>query len=407
MDFLATPLRRRILFTALYLSEGAPIGFLWLALPTWLRAAGTPIEQIAWLGSILVVPWTFKFVWAPTVDVLRSSRWTLKHWVLGAQIVMGLALCPLLWFDLHDQLSLVTPFLIVHAFAAATQDVAIDALCISVTAQSERGRLNGWMQSGMLAGRAAMGGGALIMSSHIGDTAVVVLLIAVTTFSGALLLMSRLPEGSADLSMAPSLRRRVAATWAKLGTALRQRNTQLGLLFALVAPAAFKSFEVVVGPFLIDREYSESEIGQFTAVVMIGAMVAGSVIGGVLADYFRRRAFVSASLYFVIAMITLLALLDLAFAEKRGPHLSVAIGLIAFGIGLFTVAAYAMYMDFTIPEVAATQFSAFMGATNGCEAWSTLFIGMLIAAGGYPFGMVVLCGVSALALPLLAFTESV
>ncbi|MEX0937169.1 MAG: hypothetical protein WDZ59_04860 [Pirellulales bacterium] len=67
MDFLATPLRRRILFTPLYVSVGAPIGFLWLAIRTWLRAAGRPIDQIAWLSAILVIPWTFRFLWAPLV----------------------------------------------------------------------------------------------------------------------------------------------------------------------------------------------------------------------------------------------------------------------------------------------------------------------------------------------------
>ena len=75
MNFLATPVGRRILFAACYLSEGAPIGFLWLALPTRLRVSGVPIEQITWLTAVLVLPWTFKFVWAPLVDILRLVAW--------------------------------------------------------------------------------------------------------------------------------------------------------------------------------------------------------------------------------------------------------------------------------------------------------------------------------------------
>ena len=74
MDFLATPFRRRLLFAALYLSEGAPIGFLWLALPTRLKVADVSIQQITALTAVLVIPWTFKFAWAPLVDVLRSRR---------------------------------------------------------------------------------------------------------------------------------------------------------------------------------------------------------------------------------------------------------------------------------------------------------------------------------------------
>jgi len=181
MDFLATPVRRRLLFAALYLSEGAPIGFLWLALPTRLKVADVPIQQITALTAVLVIPWTFKFAWAPLVDVLRSRSWTLKHWVLSAQLVMGITLMPLIWVDPVSSMKWLSLLLIIHATAAATQDVAIDALCISATDATERGTLNGWMQAGMLAGRAAMGGGALVLSSLIGDAAVVLVLVSITT----------------------------------------------------------------------------------------------------------------------------------------------------------------------------------------------------------------------------------
>ena len=88
MNFFDTPTRRKILFASLYLSEGAPIGFIWLALPTRLRAHDVPVEQITWLAAVLVLPWTFKFTWAPLVDLLRSRHWTLRHWIVAAQTVM-------------------------------------------------------------------------------------------------------------------------------------------------------------------------------------------------------------------------------------------------------------------------------------------------------------------------------
>ncbi len=157
---MATPLRRKFLFACLYFSEGAPIGFIWLALPTRMRAAGIAIDQITWLTALVVIPWTFKFVWAPLVDILRTSRWTLRHWIMSAQLVMGCTLLPLAWLDLRADFEAVVGLLLLHAVAAATQDVAIDALCISVTRPDERGQYNGWMQTGMLLGRASLGGGA-------------------------------------------------------------------------------------------------------------------------------------------------------------------------------------------------------------------------------------------------------
>ena len=372
MDFLSTPLRRRILFTALYLSEGAPIGFLWLALPTRLKSAMVPIEQITALTAALVIPWTFKFAWAPLIDVLQSGRWTLKHWILLAQFLMGATLMPLIWIDPISSMKLIGLLLLLHAFAAATQDVAIDALCISVTDATERGRLNGWMQTGMLAGRAAMGGGALLLGSRIGDSAVVAMLVAITTFSGCLLLGAKLPQRSSEMTAQSPSTGTIAGS-ARLMVrdlfgAIRGRRFWVGIAFALTGPAAFKAFEVVIGPFLIDRGLTKEDVGSFTAVVMIGAMVAGSLIGGRLADRFSRKGFVASSLGFIIATLIILAITDTMTSQSGGIHLLFLIAVTAFGIGLFTVAAYAMFMDLTEPRIAATQFSAFMGATNGCEA---------------------------------------
>ena len=155
---LATPMRRRVLFAALYLSEGAPIGFIWWYLPTRFRAAHIPIEQITALSAALVLPWTLKFLWAPLIDAWRARGGTARSWIMAAQIVMGLALLPIAGLDLRSDLSLVFPLLLIHAIAAATQDVAIDTLAIAVTGAHERGAINGWMQAGMLVGRSVFGG---------------------------------------------------------------------------------------------------------------------------------------------------------------------------------------------------------------------------------------------------------
>ncbi len=383
------------MFASLYLSEGAPIGFIWLALPTWLRAADVPLTEITSLAAVLVLPWTLKFVWAPAIDVLRGRRWTHKHWILTAQVVMGLALVPLLWLDLSADFGWIVGLLLVHAFAAATQDVAIDALCISVTDPLERGALNGWMQAGMLLGRAAMGGGALILAEHVGYTGVVVALLALTTGSAMLLLGSRPnPSGRPAPAAGAALR--------AVRRALVDRSTWIGLGFALLGGAAFKGLEVVVGPFLIDRKYTETEIGWFTAVPMIGLMIVGALVGGRLADRMPRRRFVALALLAVAASAVGLAVSDAIAGGVAGAHLFVFLGTTAFGIGLFTAASYALFMDLTRPAIAATQFSAFMGATNGCESWSSEVLGRIASACGYPIGFGAMAVASLLALPLLA-----
>jgi MFS transporter, PAT family, beta-lactamase induction signal transducer AmpG len=157
--------RRKILFSLLYLGEGAPIGFIWWTLPTLWKDAGMGVPEITAFTSVVIFPWIFKFIWSPLIDVFRNEKWNFKAWILGAQSMMILSLLPLLFMDFSP---VIFPFLFIHAIAASTQDAAIDAYAISVTPKEELGSVNGWMQFGMLAGRAGIGGLGIVFANKFG-----------------------------------------------------------------------------------------------------------------------------------------------------------------------------------------------------------------------------------------------
>ena len=96
MNLLRDPLGRRVLFGALYFAEGAPIGFVWWTLPVILRRAGWTKAAIGGLVGALVLPWAFKFVWAPLVDALRGPRFGFRAWIAVSQVAMAGTLLPLL-----------------------------------------------------------------------------------------------------------------------------------------------------------------------------------------------------------------------------------------------------------------------------------------------------------------------
>ncbi len=399
VNLLATPGRRNLLFGLLYLSEGAPIGFIWLGLPTRLRALDVPVDRITWLMAILILPWTLKFLWAPLVDLLRGRHWGFKHWILASQTIMALALVPLIWLDLQTQFTMVAAWLILHAIAAATQDISIDALCIHESQPDERGALNGWMQCGVLAGRAVMGGGSLVMEHWLGFEAVVCILIGLILVSAVALVQSREREWDSleRTGSESAFSFRLRAMYRELLVAIRSGGIWIGLLFALTAPAAFKSLEAILGPFLIDRGYDEYQVGQFTATLVIAGMIAGSLFAGQVASRFSPLRFVAIALAANIASILALAASDWSTGGRQGMHLLVILTLVAFTIGWFTVSLYNWLMNLTSRHLAATQFTAFMAASNACEAWSTSLLGRLQVAYGYPIAIASLCGLSAVA----------
>lgn len=361
-------MRRYFLFGLLYFSEGAPIGFLWWALPTILRVQGLAVERITALTALLVLPWTLKFLAAPLVDLGRG--WGLKTWVAAAQLGMGLCLLPLTQVSPVNHLDWWTACLLAHAVCAAMQDVAIDALAIASVPPAERGQINSAMQIGMLAGRGLFGGVSIWLAKVAGLPAVVLALTLAIWLS--LLVLWREAEE-------PAARRR--PLWPALQAAARRATTWLGLGFALTAEAAFKATGGLAGPMLIDHKLSEEATAAFFSLGVVGAMMLGSLIGGRLADQRSRYRAVGAGLVLTVTMVFGLGLLERGGAQ--GPVLMAALVGVYLSIGVFTVSAYALLMDLTEPALGATQFSAFMAATNACEAWSVALAGRLAGQHGY------------------------
>ena len=364
------------LFACLYFSEGAPIGFIWWALPTLLRTEGVALERITTLTALLVLPWTAKFLWAPAIDALRSARWGFRHWAMTAQLAMGACLLPLLWFDPVEHLNLWIALLVLHAFFAATQDVAIDALAVSSARPDQRGWLNGAMQGGMLLGRSLFGGGAIWLASHFGWHAVLVALLVAIWISG--LLLWRTQGEPPPAAKSGTVR---AQFWNSLRRALSSRTTWLGLGFAVLAGAGFEAFGALAGPFLVDSGVSTNATSFFFGVPVVGAMLIGGLIGGRVADGWGRQRAVVAGM--IVLTVTLFGVAAGHHAGLTGSALMILMTMVYGGVGFFTASSYALFMDLTDPRLGATQFSAFMAATNGCEAWAAWLGGRIAGGVGY------------------------
>jgi MFS family permease len=399
LDLLATARRRQWLFALLYLSEGAPIGYLWWAIPTRLRAAGVPVEDVAAFGAALTIPWGLKFLWAPFVDAGRSRRFGLRPWIVGPQLLMAATLLPLAFTeDLAASYRTLYPVLLAHAFFAATQDVAIDAMAVRRIPLRERGRATAWMQAGMLGGRAVFGGAALALEGWLGAQAVVLLLVGAIAASASVALLAR---DAGALPSAASLGARVALFARRLGAVLRHEATWLGLAFAALVGAAMEATGALAGPLLVDRGFASAEVGRFFAGPTVLAMAAGVFAGGQLADRVRRTRAVVLSVTVLAAVVAAVAAsASLADGGPRAPLLA-ALALAYVAFGMVTSASYALLMDLTDPELGGTQFSAYMAAVNLCYIWSAWSAGQLAGRFDYPAALLAMVGASLAALALL------
>ncbi len=395
VDLLAGPSRRAWLFAGLYFLEGAPIGFLWWTLPVLLRRAGRDVEAIGALLALLALPWSAKVVIGPLVDLGRGPRWTERGWIVAAQFVMAASLLPLLFGDAEP--SGLVPWLLLHAAAAATQDVAIDALAVRSTTAAERGRLNAAMNAGMLSGRALFGAGAVWVLARGGERAadvVLAALFALILVAGTLLAACYRPRPAP----APT-RARARELLAGLGGVLASRRTWRLAGFALLGGAGFEGLGALLGPFVLDQGASESQLAVFYAAPAWLAPLFGGFVGARLA---RRLGKIRGLVICSLALALLVALVAaLARLEAHPGALFGGLAGVYFAIGGFTAVSYALFMDASPAAIGSTMFTAYMGMTNLCESWSAAAAGSLASRFGYPAAFAGLAGVSLCALILL------
>ena len=394
MNLLGTKSGRSILVTALYFAEGAPIGFIWWAMPTLLRSRGIEISLITSLAAILVFPWVFKFLWAPLIDSMRNEKRGYKFWILLSQTFMGLVLLPLIFIQPQNDFFLWGVLLFLHSIFAATQDVSIDALVINIVVPNERGKINGFMNAGMLMGRSIFGGGTLIIASILELKYVMILLIITILSTMLLLIFVKEPF------LQTNTKKQLKIFKDNFVLSFSEKNTWLAILFALTSAAAFESAGALGGPFLTDLNIYPESIGIFFALPVVTAMLIGGILGGYISDRIERKKAVT---IFLIGFV--ISILILSAYNLSGDSISVVYFLLFtfmyFFVGLYTASSYALFMDLTNPIIGGTQFSTYMAATNGCEAWAVWLAGIITTGYGYSHAFILMCIVSLFSLFIL------
>ncbi|MEZ5894713.1 MAG: MFS transporter, partial [Parvularculaceae bacterium] len=162
---------RSIVMLLLGFSAGLPFYMIYQNLSLWLAEAGVEKGEIglfAWTGFAF----SFKFVWAPFIDrapvpILEKMIGRRRAWMAAAQIGVALALIAMSFANPGGNLYIVAAIAVGLAFAAATQDIAIDAWRIEAATDAEQGVMAAMYQYGYRVAIMVAGAGALIVADKV------------------------------------------------------------------------------------------------------------------------------------------------------------------------------------------------------------------------------------------------
>jgi PAT family beta-lactamase induction signal transducer AmpG len=125
--------------TLLGFASGLPLALTGQAMQAWLSLDGIDVATIGFL-SLVGLPYTFKFLWAPLMDrfdpPLLGRR---RGWLVLTQLALAGALLLMAGTSPKTSMQLYALLAVAVAFLSASQDVVIDAYRTDLLPTSERG----------------------------------------------------------------------------------------------------------------------------------------------------------------------------------------------------------------------------------------------------------------------------
>jgi PAT family beta-lactamase induction signal transducer AmpG len=132
-------LHRLVVVTVLGFASGLPLALTGQAMQAWLTVEGLDLATIGFL-SLVGLPYTFKFLWAPLIDRFELPLLGRRRgWLVLTQLTLAGVLFALAATAPKDAIRAFALLAVLVAFVSASQDVVVDAYRTEVLSPGERG----------------------------------------------------------------------------------------------------------------------------------------------------------------------------------------------------------------------------------------------------------------------------
>jgi PAT family beta-lactamase induction signal transducer AmpG len=355
---------------------GLPLLTISNALGLWLTDGGVSMTDIG-LFAYTLLPYSFKFVWAPLLDqvrlpVLHRLLGKRRSWMLVAQIGILVAFMGLWFSDPRTQLMQVALFALLLGFSGASQDISVDAWRIETAPAEEQGTMLGAYQLGYrltaLATAALAPYIAQLFSWH---ASLIFLGCLIFLGMGAALIADRpLERDASDEARAAEARLQLFGT---IGAAIGWfygaviapfvdffRNHRWTGFLILAFVGAYRLPDFIMGTVarpMYRQSFSLIEIGTMSGLIGVWVTIVGALVGGFVV--FRFGIFRALLSGLVAVIIGNLCFALLAASGHNLGIFALAIGVENIAAGFAGTALLAYMSNLTSKAFTATQYALF------------------------------------------------
>jgi len=253
------------------------------------KSLGYSDGQIAFWTGIIVLPWSFKPLWGPFMELYRTKKFYIQLSQIACGILFALSALSL-YSTAFFPLSVTLFFLI--AFFGSTQDMAADGIYLSELSASEQAKYVGWQGTFYNVAKIFSNGGMVFLAGMLipvlGNQhawAIVLVVYAIIMLILGMYNSSVLPESKSSNPITNS-----REVWKSLQEVIssffRKKYIGAGILFIVLYRFAEGQGIKIMPLFLkAAREtgglgLSETTVGILTGIYGTAAFVVGSLAAG-------------------------------------------------------------------------------------------------------------------------------
>ena len=277
---------------------GLPFVVLNMVSAVLFKDLGISDAQIAFWTSLIMWPWTIKFLWSPFLEIFRTKKFFVVTTQLLSGILFGLAALSL---HLPSFFAVTIAVFAVVAFSGATHDIAADGVYMSELTTQDQAKYIGWQGAFYnLAKLVATGGlvwfagwlyegfsadGASSYDASVGSWTVVLLILCGTLVALGLYHLRALPSGG-SASEGRSLRDGLSGLKEVVGAFFQKKHIWYYLGFIILYRLG-EGFVMKIVPLFLKADISSGglgltnqQIGLYYGTFGAGAFLLGSLLAG-------------------------------------------------------------------------------------------------------------------------------